>query len=211
MTKPIDITDPKVVKAYSHPLRIEILARLENREASPKQLAAELGTGVSATSYHVRQLAGLKLIRLVRRRQVRGAVEHYYTATVRPTITDSAWGELPPIVKQAWLGGKVAQIGKEVAAAAQGGGFDHHDMHFTRTSVRVSERQWTRVAEILTRALREIDEVAAEDPGEDEQETEERQATVVMMLFEAVERDARATSPTQHHGLEDAVTAGRKE
>ena len=175
-----------MIKAYSHPLRIEILGLLENRVASPRQLATELGTGLSATSYHVRQLASLKLIRLVRRRQVRGAIEHYYTATVRPTITDAAWAEVPPIVKRAWVGGKIAQIGKEVAAAAEAGGFDHDDMHLTRTSVRVTAEQWHAAAAILTRALKEIDDLAADATGADvEAEGDERHANIVMMLFEA--------------------------
>ncbi|MDQ2895534.1 MAG: helix-turn-helix domain-containing protein, partial [Actinomycetota bacterium] len=37
-----DITDPSVAKALAHPLRLRILAALEQRTASPSQLAAEL-------------------------------------------------------------------------------------------------------------------------------------------------------------------------
>lgn len=187
MTEPIDITDPMVVKAFSHPLRIEILGLLDNRVASPKQLAAELGTGLSATSYHVRQLAGLKLIKQVSRRQVRGAVEHYYTATVRPTVTDVGWGQLPEIVKRRYLGGKLAQIGKEVADSASRGGFDREDMHLTRTSLRLTEAQWKQAGRILERALRQIEALGEEgapnadrDPKADEIDT-----IAVMMLFEA--------------------------
>ena len=187
MTEPIDITDPLVVKAYAHPLRIEILGLLDNRVASPRQIATELGTGLSATSYHVRQLAAAKLIRLVRRRQVRGAVEHLYTANVRPTITDAGWARVPPIVKHAYLGGKIAQIGKEVAVAAEQGGFDHEDMHLTRTSVRLTPDGWKAAAEILTRALEEIDALAAKAASRDQEESEaeERNAIAVMMLFES--------------------------
>jgi DNA-binding transcriptional ArsR family regulator len=184
LTKAIDITDPMVVKAYSHPLRIEILGLLDNRVASPRQLATELGTGLSATSYHVRQLAALKLIRLVRRRQVRGAIEHYYTANVRPTLTDSAWAQMPRIVQRKYLGGKISQIGKEVVAAAQAGGFNNDDMHLTRTTVRVSAEQWDGIAKILTRALREIDELTETPPSGDSHD-DERNAVIVMMLFEA--------------------------
>ena len=173
-----------VAKAYAHPLRIEILGLLDNRVASPRQLATELETGLSATSYHVRQLAAAKLIRLVRRRQVRGAIEHLYTANVRPTITDVGWARLPRIVKHAYLGGKLAQIGKEVTAAAGQGGFDHEDMHLTRTSIRLTPDAWKVAAEILTRALEEIDGLAAEHDLA-ESDADERHAMVVMMLFEA--------------------------
>ena len=187
MTKPIDITDPMVAKAYSHPLRIEILALLDNRIASPRQLATELGASLSTTSYHVRQLASVKLIRLVKRRQVRGAIEHLYTANVRPTITDAGWSRVPRIVKRAYLGGKIAQIGKDVAAAASQGGFDHDDMHLTRTSVHLPPDAWKAASEVLTRALEEIDAIAAEAAAgsHDEPDADERHAIAVMMLFEA--------------------------
>lgn len=211
MTKPIDITDPMVAKAYSHPLRIEILGLLDNRVASPTQLATELGAGLSTTSYHVRQLAAVKLIRLVRRRQVRGAIEHLYTANVRPTITDTGWARLPRIVKRAYLGGKIAQIGKEVAAAAGQGGFDHEDMHLTRTSVRLTPDAWKAAAEILTRALEEIDalgeEVAARDTSESD--GEERHAIAVMMLFEAASPKSfgsHTEHPAAHDEYEDIVS-----
>lgn len=210
MTKAIDITDPMVAKAYAHPLRVEILGLLDNRVASPRQLATELGAGLSTTSYHVRQLAGAKLIRLVRRRQVRGAIEHLYTASVRPTITDAGWAKLPQIVKHAYLGGKIAQIGKEVAAAAQHGGFDHEDMHLTRTSLRLTPDAWKAAAEILTRALEEIDALAAEpaDHDHEESEVEERHAIAVMMLFEAASPrslGSGASAPRASDGLEDLI------
>jgi len=194
MSKPIDITDPMVAKAYSHPLRIEILGLLDNRVASPRQLATELGTGLSTTSYHVRQLAAVKLIRLVRRRQVRGAVEHLYTANVRPTITDAGWARVPPIVKRAWLGGKIAQIGTEVAAAAEQGGFDHDDMHMSRTSVRLSPGGWKAASQILARALAEVDALAVEDAARRRADAgaEERHAIAVMMLFEAASPESFA-------------------
>ena len=199
MTEPIDITDPMVVKAFSHPLRIEILGLLDNRVASPKQLAAELGAGLSATSYHVRQLASLKLIKQVSRRQVRGAVEHYYTATVRPTVTDTGWGRLPQIVKRRYLGGKIAQVGKEVADAAGQGGFDREDMHLTRTSLRLTEEQWRKAGRILERALRQIEALGAEGAASPRHERREGgiDAIAVMMLFEAAApaRDALPDPP----------------
>ena len=204
-----------MVKAYSHPLRIEILGLLENRVASPRQLATELGTGLSATSYHVRQLANLKLIRLVKRRQVRGAIEHYYTATVRPTITDAGWAQLPTIVKQAWLGGKIAQIGKEVAAAAGQGGFDHDEMHMSRTSVRLTPAKWKAAAEILRRALEDVDELAAEpeEKGDPESDVDDLHAVVVMMLFEAALPEAFGRHPEvrgDQDDYEDIVAPGKR-
>jgi DNA-binding transcriptional ArsR family regulator len=120
----IDITDPRLVKAYAHPLRIHILGLLDNRVASPSEIAQELGTPLSNTSYHVRQLASLGLVELVDRATRRGAIEHYYTASFRPKITDEGWAALPSIVKRAVIGGGLQQAIAHIVAAAESGGWD---------------------------------------------------------------------------------------
>jgi len=85
--KPLsNVTDPRVVKALAHPLRVEILGALEHRTASPNELAGELGAPLGNVSYHVRQLAAAGLLRLVREIPRRGAVEHYYCLDATPAI-----------------------------------------------------------------------------------------------------------------------------
>src|SRR5918997_6731510 len=79
-----DISDPSVIKALTHPLRVQILHALEERTASPSELAEEIGAPLGNVSYHVRQLHALGLIKLVKRTPRRGAIEHYYTAHERP-------------------------------------------------------------------------------------------------------------------------------
>src|SRR5437588_2926783 len=74
------VWDPRVAKAFSHPLRAKILTILGQRRASPRQLADELGVPLQNLSYHVRALVGLKLIRLVDVKARRGSIEHYYEA-----------------------------------------------------------------------------------------------------------------------------------
>jgi hypothetical protein len=46
-----------------------------------------MGESLPNVSYHVRALHRLGAIALVRQRQVRGAVEHTYTATVRISLS----------------------------------------------------------------------------------------------------------------------------
>ena len=78
------ITDQGIITALGHPLRARILAHLDAGEASPKELAAALGEKLGNVSYHVRILARLGLIELVRETPRRGAVEHHYRAVPRP-------------------------------------------------------------------------------------------------------------------------------
>lgn len=211
MTTPVDITDPTIAKAYAHPLRVQILSLLEDRVATPRQLATELGAGLSTTSYHVRQLAALKLIKLVKRRMKRGAVEHYYTATVRPTITNAAWARVPSIVKRALVGGKIAQTGEEIAAAAERGGFDRNDVHFSRTRLRLLPEDWKQVSDVFERALKDLDAIRTASAAEIEKnpDAEVHEASAVMMFFETfVPFDDHAARQAPDEDLEDLTAHG---
>jgi DNA-binding transcriptional ArsR family regulator len=185
--EPVDITDPTIAKAYAHPLRIEIMGLLDNRVASPSELAAELGSPLSLTSYHVRQLASMGLVKLVRRRQVRGSIEHFYTAVVRPRLYDDAWASIPSIVKRALVGGRIAQLGREIASAAEAGGFERDDMHFTRSRMSLSPEGWRTVAREFADLLVRLDRVKADEAEKlaADPQAERIEATAVMMLFES--------------------------
>ena len=82
----VDIDDQRVVKALAHPVRMQILAILDEGTATPKDLAAALDMPLENVSYHVRALKDLGFIKLERTRQVRGAVAHHYKLAARPQI-----------------------------------------------------------------------------------------------------------------------------
>src|SRR6266496_1651500 len=118
----VDVTDPRVVKALAHPLRIRILSMLDEGVMSPSEISETLDIAIGNVSYHVRQLAELGLIKLVRETPRRGAVEHHYTAEARPLITDKAWREVPEIVRQAMVGAALEEASAAVNSAALTGG-----------------------------------------------------------------------------------------
>ena len=87
--KPIkSIDDPRYVKALSHPIRVRVLALLEERMASPVELAEVLGVSLGSVSYHVRNLHRLGLIELKKETRRRGAIEHHYRAKERPSVSE---------------------------------------------------------------------------------------------------------------------------
>lgn len=182
-----DITDPAVAKALAHPLRTRILAALENRTASPTELASELDAPLGVVSYHVRRLHALKFLKLVKRVPRRGAVEHYYTTVAGPRITDEAWNSTPTIVKQATISAALAELGAQASSALTGGGFDRSDCHLTRTPVTVDAKGWQEIAKELSSLLERIQEIEAKSHERllrSDHEDEQR-ATVGLMLFES--------------------------
>jgi DNA-binding transcriptional ArsR family regulator len=72
-----------------HPLRAKIWTVLAEEVASPNELSRRFREEIANVSYHVKVLRENDVIELVNRRQVRGAVEHFYRATQRP-LSDEA-------------------------------------------------------------------------------------------------------------------------
>ena len=213
--KPItDINDPRLVKAMAHPLRVEILSVLEQRVASPRELADELEAPLGNVSYHVRTLSSLGLIKLVKKTPRRGAIEHYYEARGRAVVSDKAWADVPDIVKRALLGATLASVSEEVNAAASGGGFTREDMHLTTSKVAVDEQGWRELSKLLGETWSKIEKIQREsgkrlrDGGE-----EPINAGLVSMLFErpengAAENDGAASGRSSKK--RETASAGRR-
>ena len=202
MTVPVDITDARLIKAFAHPLRIQILSLLDNRVASPKEIAEELDTPLPNTAYHVRQLASLGLVKLVRRTARGGAIEHHYTAKIRPIIPDEVWAELPEIVRRSFTTGGLQQALPLLLKAADSGGFLDEHSHFSRTPARLDRKGWTAISRELLKTMERIQKLAAEsearlakDPSNDDGLT----ANVMMAFFEEPSRkvveERRAATP----------------
>src|SRR3954452_18383303 len=128
----------------SHPLRVRILAMLQERKASPVELAEWLGARLGTVAYHVRTLHQLGLIELVDETRVRGAVAHHYRAKERPAVSDEAWGEATPIAKQAAVGSTLQTIDEYARVSAAAGGFDRADANLTRLVMQLDEQGWSR-------------------------------------------------------------------
>jgi DNA-binding transcriptional ArsR family regulator len=188
--KPRDqIIDPRLIKVLAHPLRVRILAILEQRVASPSEISRELDASLGVVSYHVRRLEALGLIKLVRKTPRRGAVEHYYRADAKHHIPDEAWAQVPDIVRRAMAGAAIGEIGARVNAAAVEGGFSRDDAHVSLTNLSLDEQGWKAISRELAKLLERVDRIQAESherlsKGDHDGE---RQALISMMLFEAAD------------------------
>jgi DNA-binding transcriptional ArsR family regulator len=195
-----EINDPRLVKALAHPLRVSILSALEHRTASPSELADELGVPLPNLSYHIRMLVQLDLLKLVRTRPRRGAIEHYYKANGPVSVSDQAWGEVPSLVKEAMVSSSLRSIGKQVDAAAAVGGFDDPSSVVARQTLKLDAKAYKD----LSRKLVELDTYAQKLQAESDKRrkgsdhTDEFDAGIVFMLFKSspVEHPEPATDGT---------------
>ena len=187
--------DQKLVRAIGHPLRLRLLTIFNERVASPSDLAAELGEPIGNVSYHTRILARLGCVELVRTKQVRGAVEHYYRAVVRPVFSDDDWAELPMSIRKSLAGAVLAEIADDISAAASQGGFDRDEVHLSRTPLTLDRKGWQDLNELLQgiyeRALEIQAESAARLHSDGAQESDA--ALMALLLFEPPTGEAQAT------------------
>jgi DNA-binding transcriptional ArsR family regulator len=70
--------DHELVKALSHPIRMEILQVLQRQVASPAEIAAEIGEPPSVVSYHAWMLVRCGCLELVDSRLRGGGLENFF-------------------------------------------------------------------------------------------------------------------------------------
>jgi DNA-binding transcriptional ArsR family regulator len=155
--------DLRLHKALSHPLRQRILQQLVERgSASPKQIAGALEEPLGNVSYHVKMLREFDCVELVDTRQRRGAIEHFYRATSRAWLDDDQWARLPVAVRRQTVGRTLSELFEHAVAASESGGFDHPEIHVSRTYLEVDELGWSELAQLLGETLEATMRISAE-------------------------------------------------
>lgn len=114
-------SDQELVKALSHPIRVEILEALQGRVATPSELSKDLDASLKVISYHAKTLVGCGCLELVQTDPRRGSVEHRFgvvarspkerlnpTVAAKPGISSAAfevdeigWSEIRKIMDRA--------------------------------------------------------------------------------------------------------------
>jgi DNA-binding transcriptional ArsR family regulator len=147
--------DPRLIKALSHPLRHRLLLRLNYGEASPAEMARELGVPVGRVSHHVRTLSRLGAIELVRTAPRRGAIEHFYRATMPAWFTDEDWAQVPASARRAIADQNLREVLRDIAAAG-GAGFERADAHLSRLPLRLDAEAMAEVVALLNATLERV-------------------------------------------------------
>lgn len=160
-----------------------MLTVLNQRVASPSELAGELDEPIGNVSYHMRTLADLGMVELVRTEPRRGAVEHYYRAIERPHLPAQDWATLPPSVRRSFSDATGRQVLDDFTAAAKGGGFERDGARLNRLELKLDAKGWAEVGKLLDDVSQRIEKVAAK--AKDRKGDDQMTASAVLMLFEA--------------------------
>ena len=183
--KIVDIDDPRLVKALAHPIRIRILNILDDKTATPKELAEALGLPLENVSYHVRTLKDFGFIKLERTRQVRGAVEHHYKLAARPQIGDKLWAETPRVVQEALIDAHLEALVALIGQAALQGGFDFGEAQVVRHSLALDDDGLKEASKVLREAYDKLEAISEKSRKRSGQDA--RRISTAVLLFETPE------------------------
>lgn len=149
------VIEPTLAKAFTHPLRGHVWVVLfEKGEASPTEVADELGIEVHEVNYHFRKLERRGLIRLVETKKRRGFDEHFYKP-VAPALSfdDAEWMKLPAEIRASFSGELLRGIIENFVDALGAGAFDARERHLSQSWLLVDERGWKEAQRVARRAL----------------------------------------------------------
>lgn len=149
-----------LVKALSHPYRVRALHVMNQREASPKEVAYEVGCTVSTMAYHVRQLESVGFVECVREVKRRGAVEHFYRGTGRAIFDADEWVLVPEPIRAAVVGVELRLTGELLSESLGTETFEKRaDRHHSLHELVVDEEGWAEAMDVLRAAMEGISEV----------------------------------------------------
>ena len=171
------------MKALAHPLRIRMLTVLNQRVASPSELAGELDEPIGNVSYHMRTLADLGMVELVRTEPRRGAVEHYYKAIERPHLAAQDWATLPASVRRSFSDTTGRAVLDDFTGAVKSGGFEREGARLNHLELKLDQKGWDELGKVLDDAAQRIDKSAAK--AKNRKGDEKFNGAAVLMLFES--------------------------
>jgi DNA-binding transcriptional ArsR family regulator len=146
------LISPQLVKACAHPTRLRLLTILKERTASPSELAVATGEALNNVSYHIKKLAQLGCIELVRVESVKGdrVVQRFYRATVRPYVDAEDWDAMNDSEKHAVWTTLMLMVNEDLSEAMASGTFyDPDDNHLSRTPMVVDAEGWEEIIFLL--------------------------------------------------------------
>jgi DNA-binding transcriptional ArsR family regulator len=190
--------DSRLAKALAHPLRVQLLAALNEGVASPNELAKRLDEPLTNVSYHVRMLHDLGCIELVETEPRRGALEHYYRAVVRPFFGDRDWKRLPKNARGSISDAVLQLVWEDASEAIKGGLFDEReDRHLSRSVLSVDEQGWGDLHDLLAQTLDRAMQIQADSASRASKNGDEAfNVNLVMMTHPTPSSAKESTAPS---------------
>jgi DNA-binding transcriptional ArsR family regulator len=147
------------LKAMSHDTRAKALRILNERTASPAEIAREIGEKVENVSYHVKKMVEWGVVKPVGERKAHGAgaIQHFYRATEWHLIDAPEWEELNAALANNFLEDVGQKMLSDIVESLEAGLLvKNANIHLTRTPLTFDEQGRQEVLEIAEKARKDI-------------------------------------------------------
>jgi hypothetical protein len=156
--------DDGMLYIFAHPLRVRMIAELNEEDGSPSDLAKRLGVETYHTDYHMKKLLKYDCVEVVKRVRVRGTEKTIYRAKIKVEFPAELWAKLPPSVQKLVVAAVFMTSSSDAQVALLSDSFElRPESHASWTNLRLDEQGWQElvgdVDAVLTRA-HEIQEAA---------------------------------------------------
>lgn len=158
------IIDECVGKALSNSFRQQILWIINERPASPSEIAEELGETLNKVCHHIDVLKDAKCIELAYTRTIGNRVQRFYRANSRAFLDDVEWPKVPDSLIEGLRATLLRNILDDAIQAVVEGAYDSIEAspaHMSWTPMILDDRGWEELTEILERAL--LEAIAVQD------------------------------------------------
>jgi len=157
----------RLAKVFSHPLRAQLLALLNERPGSPHDLMQRMAVqgekhSLNLIAYHVRVLQRYDAIQLVDTESIRGATKHIYAANRKMLIDGDDWLRLPDEAQVGICANAIGEAVERAQAALEHGTMPKDDPVIVNLRLDLDDEAWTQIRERVTAAW---DEIEKAQPG----------------------------------------------
>lgn len=193
-SQPPRLINDKLVTAMGHPTRVHTVMVLNQRTASPSELAKELNRSVRHVSYHLDVLEKLGSIELVSKQPAGGGrvMESFYRATQRSWFDREAWEQVEDDKTRIGVTMPILSlVSEDIADAMLANTFEAKDNHVSRTPMVLDGDGWEEVVTLLNETLDELIEIQTRINDRLAPETETKLAKVEIIQFESPDAGKR--------------------
>jgi hypothetical protein len=166
----------RLTKIFTHPLRAQLLALLNEQPGSPHDLKVRLETrgdeqSLNLIAYHVQVLHRCRAVELVDTESTGGSTKHIFAANRKMLIDGDDWLELPDDAQIGICANAIGEAVERAQAALEHGTIVKDDPVIVNLRLDVDDEAWELIRERVTIAWDQLEQVQPEainrtpDPG----------------------------------------------
>jgi len=151
------IIDECLAKALGNSFRQQIVWLLNERIASPSEIAKELRVSLNKVCHHIKVLEAAKCIELVFERPHGTSIQHFYQATSRAFLDDTDWSGVAESLKDGLRATLLRTLVDDAVDAVVTGTYDSQEgSHMSFAPMIVDDQGREELAQTLERTLLDV-------------------------------------------------------